>query len=240
MRKAIFWIFLILILSACSMLPVDIIISDATPTALIWTATAIQPIDTLCPGCEATATTDPAIESTATAPAETAIVEPTQEGTPAPEATATAQIVVVVPTNTPTNTPLPATATPSASDMKYDVQSDSPVYIPNFAHADLACSWMGIAGQVFDKAGSPLPGVVVVAEGSLNAKPLEIIRLTSLDSAYGPGGFEIPLADQPVDSNGTIYVSIYDLDGNLLSTPLALQTYNDCDKNLIVVNFKEK
>jgi hypothetical protein len=241
MKKVFFWIIPFFILSACSMLPVEVIIDESTPTALVWTATAIQPIETLCPGCGSTATLTPApIESSATIAAVTEVPLVTQTNTEISNATATAQIVNVVPTGTATATAIPATATIIAANMKYEVQSDSPVYIPNFVHTDAACSWMGIAGQVFNKAGSPLPNVVVVAEGSLNSTPVEVISLTSLSSAYGPGGYELPLSTTSIDSSNSIYVSIYDLAGNLLSSPLPVQTYNNCDKNLIIVNFKEK
>jgi hypothetical protein len=240
MKKFAIWIFLILILSACSILPVDIIIDNGTPTAMVWTATAIPNIETLCPGCEATATpvpVTPDITITDEVATETAIVG-TQVPTEVPSATA--QIVTLMPTSTATATSLPPTATPAPVVEKFVVQQDSPVYIPNFVYPDLGCKWMGIAGQVFNKAGSPMENVVVVAEGSVGNNPLEQISLTSLASAYGPGGYELPLADHTLESANVIYLYIYDLTGTLLSQPLAITTYDDCEKNLIIVNFKEK
>jgi hypothetical protein len=233
------WIFLLLILSACSVLPIDIIISDPTPTTVVWTATAIQPIETLCPGCEATATVTPEAPIVTNTP----VVETPQEtpiSTDLPQATATAQIITLVPTETSSPTAIPPTATSVPINVRFNVQEGSPVYIPNFAHPQAACNWMGVAGQVFNKAGSPMPNVVVVAEGYLDGRPLELISLTSLASAYGPGGFELPLAQKTVATTNAVYLSIYNLEGNQLSAPLALQTFTDCEKNLIVVNFKEK
>ena len=240
MKKFAIWIFMVLILSACT-LPFDIIIGEGTPTVVVWTATAVPSIETLCPGCEATATAVPGTpDATITEDPATATLEPTEAPTEEPQYTATAQIVTLMPTATATATALPPTATPAPVDEKYEVQQDSPVYIPNFVYPDLGCNWMGIAGQVFNQAGSPMENVVVVAEGSIGNNPLEQISLTSLASAYGPGGYELPLADQTIESANIIYLSIYDLEGNLLSQPLAIETFDDCEKNLIIVNFKEK
>ncbi|MBI9048088.1 MAG: hypothetical protein JEZ00_01595 [Anaerolineaceae bacterium] len=241
MKKFAIWIFLILIFSACSILPVDIIINDGTPTVVVWTATAVEPIETLCPGCEATATVAQGTpQETITVGPATETPEPTSEPTEDPEYTATAQIVTLMPTGTATVTALPPTATSVPVVEKYAVQQGSPVYIPNFVHTASGCAWMGIGGQVFNKAGSPMPDLLVVAEGSIGNNPLDQISLTSLASAYGPGGYELLLADRTIESSNVIFISIYDLSGNLLSQPLAIETFDDCEKNLIVVNFKEK
>ncbi len=239
------WIFLILILSACSILPGQIIISDSTPTVMVWTATAIQPIETIDLISSATpeAPIMTATEVVVT-PEETQVSTELPQATAGAPATATAQIITLVATQTasPTANPttIPAMPTVVPANLKFTVQDSSPVYIPNFAHPTEACNWMGIAGQVFNKAGSPMPNVVVVAEGYLDGKPLELISLTSLASAYGPGGFELPLALKTIASKNAVYLSVYDLDGNLLSNPLALETFTDCEKNLIIANFKEK
>ena len=245
MKKFAISMIMVLLLSACT-LPVDIVIGEETPTAMVWTATAVPSIETLCPGCEATATPilqTPEVTLTADTATETAIVEttePTTEPTDDPQFTATAQIVTLMPTATATATALPPTATPVPVEEKFVVQQDSPVYIPNFVYPDLGCNWMGIAGQVFNQAGSPMENVVVVADGSIGNSPLEQITLTSLASAYGPGGYELPLADHTIESSNIIYLSIYDLEGNLLSQPFSVETFDDCEKNLIIVNFKEK
>lgn len=241
------WIFFLLILSACSILPGQIIITDTTPTSVVWTATAIQPIETIVFGSTATPE-PPSATSTAIAvtPEETQVsteIPQTATVTAAtsdPAATATAQIVTLVATQTASPTSIPAIPTVVPANLKFTVQDGSPVYIPNFVHTTEACNWMGVAGQVFNKAGSPMPNVVVVAEGYFDGKPLELITLTSLASAYGPGGFELPLALKTIASKNAVYLSVYDLNGVLLSNPLPLETFTACEKNLIVVNFKEK
>ncbi len=238
------WIFFLLILSACSILPGQIIITDSTPTVMVWTATAIQPIETIVFGVTATPEAPTATSTViAVTPEETqvstelpTVTAPTSD----PAATATAQIVTLVATQTASPTNVPALPTVVPANLKFTVQDGSPVYIPNFAHVADACNWMGVAGQVFNKAGSPMPNVVVVAEGYFDGKPLELITLTSLASAYGPGGFELPLALKTIASKNAVYLSVYDLNGVLLSNPLPLETFTACEKNLIVVNFKEK
>jgi hypothetical protein len=141
-----------------------------------------------------------------------------------------------LPTNTsaPTNTPIPsATAVPKP----YQVQPDTPYYLQNYAHPDLACNWLGVAGQVFGKSGKPLSDVVVVVDGSLSGKALEQIGLTGKAVAYGDAGYELELSNQALASTDPWTIALYDLEGNALSDPLPFNSIADCKKNLILINF---
>lgn len=124
--------------------------------------------------------------------------------------------------------------------MPFALQPNSPVYLQNFAHPDRACGWVGVAGQVFDLNGKPISNLVVVAEGTLGGKIVDGVGLTGLNKAYGPGGYEIEIGSTLVDSTGTVKVSLYGLDGVALATQVSINTYNDCKKNLILVNYVQK
>jgi hypothetical protein len=121
----------------------------------------------------------------------------------------------------------------------YQIQPGSPAYISNFAHPELGSNWMGVAGQVFDINGDPILDMVVVIDGNLNGRNVDALTLTGMADAYGPGGYEIQLDQVPGDSNGTLFISLYDLSGNLLIGRTPFSTFNDPQKNLILINFQQ-
>lgn len=115
------------------------------------------------------------------------------------------------------------------------------VYTTNFFHQDLGCNWMGIAGQVFDKNGHPLIKVIVEVKGIVNGKVFSKLHMTGLAPAYGQGGFEIPLSTTGAfKSVNQMAITLYDLNGKRLSTPLIFSTTDDCTKNLIIINYQKK
>ena len=151
--------------------------------------------------------------------------------------------VVVTATDTslpiikPTETQVPQlTATP----LPFVLQTGTPAYIKNFAHPSLKCDWLGIAGQVFAEDGTPMINKVVVATGKINGKPIEIIGVTGIPEAdiYGPGGFELKIADQVFSSEKALSIQVFDLEGLPISNSIPIDTFSDCEKNLIIINFQ--
>ncbi len=138
----------------------------------------------------------------------------------------------------PTATPIPPTSTPTAVAYTYLVQPGSPVYMVNYANAS-GCGWQGIAGQVFDDSGSPVLNLVVRAAGTWNGTTSNLLGmgLTGSALAYGTGGYEIQLGATAVNSTGTVTVQLFDLAGKALTSKVAVNTYADCGKNLVIVNF---
>lgn len=118
-------------------------------------------------------------------------------------------------------------------------RSTEVTYKQNFAHPDKGCNWMGIAGQVLDGSGLPVKNLVVVAEGVLLGQEVREIDLTGLHTAYGPGGYELEIGSQVVASANMIYVTVFDLEGNALSSPVSITTRADCKQNLLVLNFQQ-
>ena len=141
------------------------------------------------------------------------------------------------PTVNPTETQGPQlTATP----FPFVLQTGTPAYIKNFAHTSLECNWLGIAGQVFDEDGTPMINKVVVATGKINGKAIEIIGVTGIPEAdiYGPGGFELKIADQVFSSEQALSLQVFDLEGFPISDSIPIDTFSDCEKNLIIINFQ--
>ncbi len=210
-----------------------------------------QPV---CPTWPGSPPTEEGPTSTATisvTPSKTA-TQPTSTRTPSPTLTETFTKTATF-TSTPTNTSTPTktitptitltptlTRTPTQPILPYTIQPSTPAYLQNFAHPEAGCNWMGVAGQVFDRSGKPIPNMVVVVDGVLNNTTVDLIGLTGLNNAYGPGGFEIQLANAVINSSNTLAITLYDLAGSTMTYPFAFSTYADCSKNLILINFNQR
>lgn len=117
------------------------------------------------------------------------------------------------------------------------VQEGSPVYIASFNHPDAGCNWAGVAGQVFGVDGSPVNGYTIVVTGSINGTVVSLSGETGGAQAYGIGGYEIQLSGAPFASSGTLAVNIFDTNLKQVSVPVPLTTYQDCQSNLVLLNF---
>ena len=158
---------------------------------------------------------------------------------------------IVYPTSTLTLTLQSATATVTApvseeetaigndstSESVYIPQIGSPVWLPNFAHPEQGCNWMGVAGQVLGIDDLPIRNLILEVGGSMQGNEVFRIGLTGLASIYGPGAYEIVLSDHVVDSNQTMWIQIHDLMGQDLSDRIYFDTFADCERNLILINF---
>jgi hypothetical protein len=150
----------------------------------------------------------------------------------------------ITPTRTPTSeiTPSPSptigTGNITPTGAPYALQSGSPVAIPNIAN-NSQCEWMGVGGQVFDLTDAPLISLTVRIEGQLGTLPILIDTLTGSAPALGPAGYVFNLADRPIASNGTLFLQLRDSAGVTLSDRIPITTYDTCDKNLVLVNWKQ-
>jgi hypothetical protein len=133
----------------------------------------------------------------------------------------------------PTKTPKP-TSTPKAPFTATTQQVESTVI-----HQDLACNWAGIGGTVVDKNGSHIVGMVVVLRGTLNGNTIEQQTVTGINKEYGQSGFEFVIGNAPVETRGTMYVQLVDLQNIPLSDKIVINTSSDCTKNLVLVRFKK-
>jgi hypothetical protein len=165
----------------------------------------------------------------------TATPTTTKTYTPQPTSQFTSTATPIKATNTPTQ----ATATPTLLSYDFAIQSGTPVSIQNFVNSSAGCSWQGIAGQVFNNAGTPQLNIVVKAGGTWKGAAVSQIALTGLSTGYGEGGYEIVLGNSAVDTASTVWVQIYDVGGNALSDKVYISTSSDCTKNLVLLNFKQ-
>jgi hypothetical protein len=120
---------------------------------------------------------------------------------------------------------------------EFTVQQGNPVYLANFAHPAAGCDWSGVAGQVFGESGQMIKGLIVLTGSDLDGEENEWAAQTGLATAYGPGGYEIQIMDKTQATNDTYWVQVVDESGNALSDKIYFDTYLDCEKNLVLINF---
>jgi hypothetical protein len=126
----------------------------------------------------------------------------------------------VTQTGTPTNTPTP-------SRYPYTVQPGYPIY----SAYPGGCNWMGFAGEVFDLEGKPVIDLIVHIGGA------DHLVLSGSSQEFGIKGWVDKVADRPASSRGFYSVQLQDAVGNPLSDAISLETFNDCRRNLITLNF---
>ncbi len=181
----------------------------------------------------------PTPQPTPTALPPTATPFPTD--TPLPTATP-------IPTDTPTPaaspTPPPGSASPTprptATPGGYAfVLKDEPIAIQNIFHSDLGCDWLGVGGNIEDLRGGGKLYVTVHLHGTLDGQPVDIYTVSGAAHQYGEGGFEFQLADAPVASRNSLYIQLLDQANLPLSDRVYFETFADCEKNSIIINFQQ-
>jgi hypothetical protein len=213
-------------------LPVEAEIPTSTPTPRsvlppTWTpaptlfATPTQfPTNTLQP-----TNTQPAVETALPTPGSPTAGEPSE--TPG-EGESTATPVIMTPSPTP------------SEGMPFVLHPGDPVAIENIGHQELGCAWMGVGGRAFDLTGAPVEqGLFVQVGGTLNEESVEMLGMLGMVSIYGPGSYEFVLGDTPIASTQTLWVQMFDQAMLPLTDKIYFDTFAECDKNLILINFNQ-
>ena len=137
---------------------------------------------------------------------------------------------------TPTRTPT-ASRTPKGTSVP--VTTTISYLSSAYYHPDAGCSWFGIAGQAVDKNNAPIMYLTLHLGGTLNGESIDHLSLTGTAPDYGVAGFEFRLGDRPVDSSGTLWIQVLDQSGQALTERVYFDTFNNCEKNLVLFRFKK-
>jgi hypothetical protein len=244
-RFQLVWISMLagLLLSSCGAIPT---LPSLDSTVIIKT-----PIITADPGLSGAAgqtvlqeTPQEPLESPS-APPETVAVMPQPTQQPKPTETVAGEAPSGPTATQPSEENPPPLPTSAEVSYPYKLQVLNPHYLGNFTRPDLGCDWLGVGGQIFDRDGAVQKNIIIKAGGELDGDPV-IEKMTlplaepDIDIAYGPGGFELTLANSPTASDSTLWVQLFSLDGKALSEQIFLITYQDCQKNLLLMNFVEE
>jgi hypothetical protein len=159
-----------------------------------------------------------------------------QVATPEP---APSQTMAKQNTPAPSKTPdLPVYPSPTPYPEEwYALQPGTPLATINIPHEAAGCSWLGVGGQVFGPDTAPVLGLSIVVGGKLEGHQVGSLATTGMETNIGEGGYEVSLADHPVDSTGTVWIQVVDSIGKPMSDKIYFDTYNVCERNFILVNF---
>lgn len=202
------------------------------------TVAAIAEVPTLTP----TPTEDP-LQPTFTPRATVTPMPVTATATRPPTATPTPVPPLPTRTNTPTptNTPSPTptegpspTPTFTLSPFPFTKSPDSPIFLRNFANT-AGCDWLGIAGEVLDTNGNPVPPnqlrVHITGSGIDERRPV------GGSPAYGPSGWEQFVFDSPVIRSYNLQLET--VNGTAVSQVYQVQTRASCNENLLYFIFQQ-
>lgn len=141
---------------------------------------------------------------------------------------------------TPTGLTTAAAGTPTATgNMPFNIWGNAVAVSSTIVHPEAGCNWLGVGGQVFDLQGSPVVGYTIQLGGDLNSKTVNMLSLTGTALQYGQAGYEFTIANKPAASKKTIWLQMLDQAGLALSPQISFDTFDDCQKNLILINFKQ-
>jgi hypothetical protein len=135
--------------------------------------------------------------------------------------------------------PATVTITPTREIFPYQLSGDPEAFSSDLLRPGLGCDWLVIAGQVWDLTGKEVPGMTLHLFGEIGGYSIDQTTVSGRAKVYGDSGYEFALENVVVDSDGTLFIQLLDSDGSALSTPYAIETFADCQKNLILINFKQ-
>lgn len=201
------------------------LLSQNTPFGFLIARSPTLPMQTLPPQPSASPTPEPTLTPTP---------EQTTPETPQPTPTTTSQALEATPVD-PNTTPQ---GTPDAiSFYPFDVQGQINAIDGTVIDQNHGCNWMGVAGRIQEADGSPVVGVQIHLVGYINGRNRDLLTLSGTGQAFGPGGYEFTLTKAPVRTIDSVWVQLVEQNGLPLSPRIRFNTYEDCSKNLIVINF---
>lgn len=138
------------------------------------------------------------------------------------QVTATPGAEMIIATEAPV-TPAPA------DDFPFVLAGDRVRYTAN--PNDRGCEWQSIGGVVTDSAGDGVNGYRVRISG----ESLDETVFTGAAPSFGDGGYELPLGNVPLVRTYT--VQLLTPQGDAVSAPVTVETRDECDGNVALVNF---
>ena len=170
-------------------------------------------------------------------PTWTPTAQPTE--TPVPTDTTMSSTATLEPTTTELLVPF-FTEEPDGTNRPYAIEGEPAAMANTVFHPGEDCDWQGVAGRVVDLQGRPVVGVVVKLTGVYDGRTVDMNTLTGGAAAwYGESGYEFILGDKPVSANVTLSVQLLDQALMPVSNRVIFSTYATCDKNLVIINFKQ-
>ncbi|MBN1440221.1 MAG: hypothetical protein JW929_12510 [Anaerolineales bacterium] len=128
---------------------------------------------------------------------------------------------------------LPAVINQKPPQYPFEIQQTGVLAVQGF----FGCDWSGVAGQVFDLSGAPIKNLYLHLEGFWNGAAVSRDALSGSAEQYGSAGYEFVLGTQPAGSSQTLWIQVLDASRKEISPRVYFDTFQDCARNLILVNF---
>lgn len=188
----------------------------------------------------ATATQPPTLTPTLP-PASTPTTQITPAATDLPSTipSPTVEVLVIPVTPSPIQPLQPTLEEPQPNRFAFELQSPPQALSANLYVPDRDCSWMGVAGRVFDIDGRPVKGIRVAVTGYLGFNKIDLLSLSGTALQYGPSGYEFTLSDTSIASTRRLSIQLFDQSDLPLSPKISFDTYAECEINLILIDFKQ-
>jgi hypothetical protein len=149
--------------------------------------------------------------------------------------------VTLVQPNTKTLIPTETvTPTPTSELRPFILYGEPEAMTSDLIRPQLGCGYLVIAGQVWDLQGSSVTeGARIHLFGTLGDYQIDAYSDPGSALVYGESGYEFALEGLVIDSLYELQIQLEDDAGQPLSVVYYIQTYEDCQRNLILVNFKK-
>jgi hypothetical protein len=128
---------------------------------------------------------------------------------------------------------LPAIINQKAPHYPFEVQQTGVLAVQGF----FGCEWAAVAGQVFDRTGTPIQNLILHLEGFWDGNAVETEALSGSAEYYGPAGYEFVLGTRTLDTIQALWIQVLDGEHKQISPRVYFDTYDDCTRNLILINF---
>ena len=148
------------------------------------------------------------------------------------------QTVTITSTAEPTQAPT-LTQSPTPELFPFILIGEPETISSDLLRPSLGCGWLIVAGQVWDLQDAPVKGMKLHLFGELAGFTIDQFSLTGSEPVYGQSGYEFLLENLVVDSQDSLFIQLVDENDVPFSYPYALETFNNCQKNLILVNLKQ-
>jgi hypothetical protein len=159
---------------------------------------------------------------------------------PAAVSSSEAASETVQPTDTSEPTRAPTiTLTPTLEPMPFTLEGEPETMTSDLLRPGLDCEVLIIAGQVKDLKDDPIKNLTIHLFGELGGFEIDLYRVAGSEPTYGESGYEFVLEDLVVESEDTLFIQLVDTNDIPFSRPYAVQTYAECQKNMILINFKQ-
>lgn len=158
---------------------------------------------------------------------------------PGTATTATEQ-VILIPSNTPAPTQtVPPTPTSTPWSAAFVIRGTPEAFPHTLLYDRYTCEeYLFIGGEVWDLRESALKGLTVKLTGTYGGGVVELSSESGEVEIYGQSGYGFVIDNKQIKSD-TLYIQLFDAQGNPLSAKVKLNISGECDGNLLLVNYKQ-